>query len=180
MALIFITEDVLRHLNSSCILHMLLYANPAFPRYFWKVNFSVWELKTQWFLDHSVEESAHGPSSLKWHQILQHQIYTPIPNKKPLTIHRRSKVTTRGYLRSTGEFKSNSAVFSACSYKDFEDTPVKLHISYFIKTSELHYFYNAVESFIFSVALLNEKSWFQLQQDASSCLFITFFYNERN
>lgn len=60
----------------------------------------------------------------------------PTPIKKRLTIRGRSKVTTRGYLRKTGEFKSNSTGLSPCSYKDFEDTPVKLHISYFIKTSE--------------------------------------------
>lgn len=55
--------------------------------------------------------------------------YTPIPNNKPLTPSKRPKAITRGYLKKTGDFKSNITLLPACNYKDFEDIEVKLHIS---------------------------------------------------
>ena len=151
-------------------MHILLCANPVFPRYFWKIKFSIWELKTCWFLDYSVKSRrVHTDLYPIIHSSTK--TYTPVPNNKSLTLSRRPKAVTRGCLRITGDFKSNITLLSACNYKDFEDIAVKLRISYFIYTSGEHYFCSAMEMLIYSVTLLNEKSWLQLEQDLSTYLF---------
>lgn len=152
-------------------MHILLCANAAFPKYFWKTDFNIWELKIYWLL---TVLSRQGKCTCPY--ILQMPSYAPKP-KHTSQINNTPKPITGNYLRE--EKKWLQKQYFWVWYLQLEGLwRHSSEIAHFLFHKDKwreKAFCNAVEKLIYSVTFLYEKSWLQLQQDVSTYIFLLFY-----